>query len=131
MRELLSVCRRNLILAFLGSALPVFIGLLIDGRAGLFGAYLIGWLLGAAVWHGIARRIERSAGLSVGGAQREMLVGLIVRLLTVALILGMAVRFSEEVFYSVIAGLLISFFLILLVLLHYGRRRADGEIFRR
>lgn len=131
MREVLSACKRYFFFAFLGSTLPVLVGLLGEGRGRLFGAYLVGWLLGAAFWHGIARRIERSAALSAGGAQREMLVGLLLRLLTVALILGLAVRFSTEAFYAVTAGLLISFFVILLVLLCYGKRRADGERFRR
>lgn len=126
MREVLSACKRHLLFAFFGSTIPVLVGMLGEGRGYLFGGYLVGWLLGAAFWHGIARRIERSAALSVGGARQEMLVGLVFRLLTVALVLGLASRFSREILYAAIAGLLISFFAILLVLLIYGKSKASG-----
>ncbi len=87
--------------------LMVTITLVANDQAGLVGALFIGYFAAAVCVWTMSYRIWRSAGLSAAGAKREMLWGMMLRILVLFTVLLAAVRISVEVFGVVTAGFLL------------------------
>ena len=113
---------RKLARNFLLLALLTVTGLVGSGGAHLLGALLIGYLAAAIYLGTLVSRTARSAGLSVGGAKREMLVGLILRLLALAVILSVAAHISVQIFAVCALGFFSAYILALGTLIHHNFR---------
>ena len=113
---LLPVVRRFLrTLALLTVSLAAM--LIAAGELRLIGAVFVGYAAGAAVVFGMAHRVWRSAGFPPARAKREMLWGLLVRLVTLFLILGAAAQISPAVFGAAAGGCLLFYALFMLHLI--------------
>ena len=95
---------RKILLAAGLVTLGVAVNLLAAGRISLFPSYLAGYLLGAAYFFTATLRLKRAAGLNKTSAKREMLIGLVLRLLMMFVVLGAALQISQSVFMTVATG---------------------------
>ncbi len=109
---------RNLVLL----TLFMVTGLVGSGGAHLLGAFFIGYLAAAIYLGTLVSRTVRSAGLAAGAAKREMLVGLLLRLLALAVILGVAAHISEQVFAVCALGFFSVYLVALATLIRHNYR---------
>lgn len=103
-------------------ALLTVTGLMGSGGAHLLGALFIGYLAGAIYLGTLVSRTARSAALPVEGARREMLVGLLLRLVALAVILSVAAHISVQVFAVCALGFFSVYILALGMLIHHNYR---------
>lgn len=126
MRELWFACKRPLAFCWGASIVLALLTLGLLGQISLFGAYFIG-TLAAGVFLGILLlRTERGSHLPASQAKRVMLGGFGLRLLTVVLVFGAAVRISPQVFYATVAGFFVTFFLCMALIVRHWHALA-GE----
>lgn len=129
-REVLSVYAKRLAV-WLGSfALMAFVSFAASGRAGLIGAWLLGYLAAAVCLWNLVWRTWRSTTLTVERAKREMRLGFFLRLCTVFFVFLAAVQISTEVFFTVVAGFALCYIvtmlhIMLLALRGIDKRKAD------
>jgi hypothetical protein len=88
----------------------------------LCGSVLIGALLAFFYFVSTAARLETAAKMNVASAKKTMLIGLLLRFLMIAVVLGVAARISTELFLTS-AMCFITFYVTALgVLMYFGRR---------
>ncbi len=86
------------------AAFVVALNLWSGGQMGLLPALFVGYFLGLFYWFTVAMRLRNSMGKTAAGAKREMLWGLLLRLVLVAAVFTAAIKISFYVFLTVAAG---------------------------
>ena len=95
---------RKLCIGLGGAALMVALNLAVGGQIFLLPAYLAGYFLAAAYLTVAGFRLRRTVGKDKASAKREMLIGMLLRLVMLFAVLGAALKISFNVFMTVIAG---------------------------
>ncbi|WP_231465849.1 hypothetical protein [Selenomonas sp. FC4001] len=83
--------------------------LVANGQTELIGALIIGFMTGLVFLGNMSLRLWKAASLPVGGAKRQMLWGLVLRLMVLFIVLLAAVRISTQVFSIVALGFLLCY----------------------
>jgi len=109
MKEVLSVFMKRFIMGLGGITLAVGSMLVANGTAELIGALLIGFITGLVFLGNMSMRLWRSIHLSAGNAKRQMLWGLVLRLLVLFSVLFAAVQISTQVFSMVALGFVLCY----------------------
>lgn len=117
MKELLSVFLRRLALSLLLAALGVGTLLLARGEGGLTFALLLGFAAALVFVWNMAWRLWRLTYMQSGG-KRQMLWGMVLRMLVLFLVLLVAVTISVPVFLVTALGFLVCYGLALFLLIH-------------
>ncbi|SFT61633.1 hypothetical protein SAMN02910356_01342 [Selenomonas sp. GACV-9] len=123
MKEVLSVFIKRLAVGLAVAALMVGSLLLARGEAHLIGALLLGYLAALVFVWNMAWRLWRIAAVPAGGAKKQMLWGLVLRMMVLLLILLTAVNISAQVFGVTVLGFLICYGMAMFLLIHmnYGK----------
>ena len=74
------------------------------GQLWLLPALLVGYFLGATYFFTVGLRLARSMGKPKAAAKREMLLGMLLRLVLVFAALAAAIKISFTLFMTVVAG---------------------------
>lgn len=90
------------------------------GEASMLGALFAGYMVGFLYLWTLVYRTYRSAGLSAGGARRQMLWGLCLRLAALFAILLVAARISTRVFAVCAGGFICVYGLAMLTLVGHN-----------
>ncbi len=106
LKETLGEIKRPFCLALAAFTAMLCLSLFASGGAHLIGALFIGYLAAGAYLWTLVYRTFRSAGMGQAGAKKEMLFGLILRLLTLALVFGVAAKIGTQVFAVTVLGFL-------------------------
>ena len=109
MKEVLSVFIRRLAGGLAAASLMVGSLLLARGEADLIGALLLGYLAALVFVWNMAWRLWRIAAVPTGGAKKQMLWGLVLRLLVLFIVLFAAVQISTQVFSIVALGFVLCY----------------------
>lgn len=117
MKELLSVFLRRLALSLLLAALGVGTLLLVRGEGGLTFALLLGFAAALVFVWNMAWRLWRLTYMQSGG-KRQMLWGMVLRMLVLFLVLLVVVTISIPVFLVTALGFLVCYGLALFLLIH-------------
>ena len=99
------------------------LSLLASEGAHLIGALFIGYLAGGAYLWTLVFRTLRSAGMSAEGAKKEMLFGLVLRFLTLALIFGVAAKVGTQVFAVTVLGFLTVYLTALFLMIGHNLKK--------
>lgn len=118
MKEVLSVFIRRLAGGLAAASLMVGSLLLARGETDLIGALLLGYLAALVFVWNMAWRLWRIAAVPTGGAKKQMLWGLVLRMMVLLLILLTAVNISAQVFGVTVLGFLICYGLSIFLLIH-------------
>jgi hypothetical protein len=121
MKDVLSLFVRRLCVSLGLCTLLAAVYLLTAGMVYLLGALCIGYLAAAICIWTLVWRTWRSIGLSELAAKKQMLWGLLARLITLFVVLFAAVHISIPVFYAVVLGFGLCYGLALLQLLRLSR----------
>ena len=123
MREFLSVFIRRLAVSLTAMAVVAGSLLFARGEAGLVGALLMGYLAALVFVWNMAWRLWRIADAPAGGAKKQMLWGLLLRMTVLTAVLLTAVKISAQVFGVTVLGFLLCYgiSLFLLVRMNYGK----------
>jgi hypothetical protein len=92
LKESLGEIRKPFFRLILAFTAMLCLSLLASGGAHLIGALLIGYLAAGAYLWTLVYRTFRAAGMGQAGAKKEMLLGFVLRFLTLALIFGVAAK---------------------------------------
>ena len=109
MKEVLPIFMKRLIMGLGVITLAVGSMLVANGQTELIGALIIGFITGLVFLGNMSLRLWKAASLPVGGAKRQMLWGLVLRLMVLFLVLLAAVRISTQVFSIVALGFLLCY----------------------
>ena len=109
MKEVLSVFMKRLIMGLGVITLAIGSMLAANGTVELIGALIIGFVTGLVFLGNMSLRLWKAASLPVGGAKRQMLWGLVLRLMVLFIVLLAAVRISTQVFSIVALGFLLCY----------------------
>ena len=82
----------------------VSLSLLGGGHLSLLPSFLAGYFLAAMNFAIVTLRLKRAEGKTKAAAKREMLFGMLLRLIMLFVVLGAALKISLNVFMTVIAG---------------------------
>ena len=120
MKEVLSGYVRKLARSLSICTLVIVVSLLSAGEGALIGALIVGYLAaGVCIWT-LVYRTWRSASLDVASAKKQMLWGLILRLVTCFTVLAVAARISTRVFAITTLGFLLCYALAMVHLVQYN-----------
>ena len=107
---------------FLAVAAMMLIQLISIGQYYLSGSVLVGALLAFFYFLSTAARLETAAKINnVAQAKKTMLVGLLLRFLMIAVVLGVAARISTELFLTSAICFVVFYVTGLGVLVYFGR----------
>ena len=109
MKEVLPIFMKRLIMGLGVITLAVGSMLVANGQKELIGALIIGFMTGLVFLGNMSLRLWKAASLPVGGAKRQMLWGLVLRLMVLFIVLLAAVRISTQVFSIVALGFLLCY----------------------
>ena len=109
MKEVLPIFMKRLIMGLGVITLAVGSMLVANGQTELIGALIIGFMTGLVFLGNMSLRLWKAASLPVGGAKRQMLWGLVLRLMVLFIVLLAAVRISTQVFSIVALGFLLCY----------------------
>ena len=109
MKEVLPIFMKRLIMGLGVITLAVGSMLVANGQTELIGALIIGFMTGLVFLGNMSMRLWRAAGASAGNAKRQMLWGLVLRLLVLFMVLFAAVQISTQVFSIVALGFLLCY----------------------
>ena len=109
MKEVLPIFMKRLIMGLGVITLAVGSMLAASGQTELIGALIIGFMTGLVFLGNMSLRLWKAASLPVGGAKRQMLWGLVLRLMVLFIVLLAAVRISTQVFSIVALGFLLCY----------------------
>ena len=109
MKEVLPIFMKRLIMGLGVITLAVGSMLVANGQTELIGALIIGFMTGLVFLGNMSLRLWKAASLPVGGAKRQMLWGLVLRLMVLFIALLAAVRISTQVFSIVALGFLLCY----------------------
>lgn len=107
---------------FLVAAAMMVIQLISAGQTFLCGSVLIGALLAFFYFVSTAARLETAAKINnVAQAKKNMLIGLLLRLLMIAVVLGVAAHISTDLFLTSAICFIVFYLTSLGVLVYFGR----------
>ena len=109
MKEVLPIFMKRLIMGLGVITFAVGSMLVANGQTELIGALIIGFMTGLVFLGNMSLRLWKAASLPVGGAKRQMLWGLVLRLMVLFIVLLAAVRISTQVFSIVALGFLLCY----------------------
>ena len=109
MKEVLPIFMKRLIMGLGVITLAVGSMLVANGQTELIGALIIGFMTGLVFLGNMSLRLWKAASLPVGGAKRQMLWGLVLRLMVLFIVLLAAVRISTQVFSMVALGFVLCY----------------------
>lgn len=109
MKEVLSVFMKRLIMGLGVITLAIGSMLAANGTVELIGALIIGFVTGLVFLGNMSMRLWKAASLSAGNAKRQMLWGLVLRLMVLFIVLLAAVRISTQVFSIVALGFVLCY----------------------
>ena len=109
MKEVLPIFMKRLIMGLGVITLAVGSMLVANGQTELIGALIIGFMTGLVFLGNMSLRLWKAASLPVGGAKRQMLWGLVLRLMVLFIVLLAAVRISTQVFSIVALGFILCY----------------------
>ncbi|SFB03373.1 hypothetical protein [Selenomonas ruminantium] len=109
MKEVLPIFMKRLIMGLGVITLAVGSMLVANGQTELIGALIIGFMTGLVFLGNMSLRLWKAASLPVGGAKRQMLWGLVLRLMVLFIVLLAAVRISTQVFSIVALGFVLCY----------------------
>ena len=109
MKEVLPIFMKRLIMGLGVITLAVGSMLVANGQTELIGALIIGFMTGLVFLGNMSLRLWKAASLPVGGARRQMLWGLVLRLMVLFIVLLAAVRISTQVFSIVALGFVLCY----------------------
>ena len=109
MKEILSFFMKRFIIGLGVITFTVGSMLVANGQTELIGALIIGFMTGLVFLGNMSLRLWKAASLPVGGAKRQMLWGLVLRLMVLFIVLLAAVRISTQVFSIVALGFLLCY----------------------
>ena len=109
MKEVLPIFMKRLIMGLGVITLAVGSMLVANGQTELIGALIIGFMTGLVFLGSMSLRLWKAASLPVGGAKRQMLWGLVLRLMVLFIVLLAAVRISTQVFSIVALGFVLCY----------------------
>ncbi len=118
MKEVLSVFMKRLMMGLGIITLAVGSMLAANGTAELIGALIIGFVTGLVFLGNMSLRLWRAAPLSVGHAKRQMLWGLVLRLMVLFIVLFAAVQISTQVFSIVALGFVLCYAWAMVLMIH-------------
>ena len=124
MKDFLSVFVKRLLRSLGIVTLMVALMLFSEGNGSLLGALFLGYFTGGIFVGTMVHRTWRSAALSVDGAKKQMLWGLVLRLGTLFAVLFTAIHISVQVFGVTALGFLLFYGLSLL---HLIQGNIDGK----
>ena len=109
MKEVLPIFMKRLIMGLGVITLAVGSMLVANGQTELIGALIIGFITGLVFLGNMSLRLWKAASLPVGGAKRQMLWGLVLRLMVLFIVLFAAVQISTQVFSMVALGFVLCY----------------------
>jgi len=109
MKEILSFFMKRFIIGLGVITFTVGSMLVANGQTELIGALIIGFITGLVFLGNMSMRLWRAAGASAGNAKRQMLWGLVLRLLVLFMVLFAAVQISTQVFSMVALGFVLCY----------------------
>ena len=109
MKKVLPIFMKRLIMGLGVITLAVGSMLVANGQTELIGALIIGFMTGLVFLGNMSLRLWKAASLPVGGAKRQMLWGLVLRLMVLFIVLLAAVRISTQVFSIVALGFVLCY----------------------
>ena len=122
MKEVLSIFIKRLSWGL--AALTLMLGslLLARGEGGLIGALLLGYMAALVFVWNMAWRLWRIAEAPTGGAAKQMLWGLVLRMVVLLLVLLTAINISAKVFGVTALGFLLCYGMAMFLLIHMNLR---------
>ena len=109
MKEVLPIFMKRLIMGLGVITLAVGSMLVANGQTELIGALIIGFMTGLVFLGNMSLRLWRAAQLSADRAKKQMLWGLVLRLLVLFIVLFAAVQISTQVFCIVALGFVLCY----------------------
>ncbi|MBE6091552.1 MAG: hypothetical protein E7201_00005 [Selenomonas ruminantium] len=109
MKEILSFFMKRFIIGLGVITLTVGSMLVANGQTELIGALIIGFMTGLVFLGNMSMRLWRAAQLSADRAKKQMLWGLVLRLLVLFIVLFAAVQISTQVFSIVALGFVLCY----------------------
>ena len=109
MKEVLPIFMKRLIMGLGVITLAVGSMLVANGQTELIGALIIGFMTGLVFLGNMSMRLWRAAQLSADRAKKQMLWGLVLRLLVLFIVLFAAVQISTQVFSIVALGFVLCY----------------------
>ena len=122
MKQILSVFMKRLAIALVAMALMIGSLLLARGEGQFIGALLLGYFAALVFVWNMAWRLWRIAEAPTGGAAKQMLGGLVVRMVVLLLILLTAINISAKVFGVTALGFLLCYGMAVFLLIHMNLR---------
>ncbi|MCR5440142.1 hypothetical protein SAMN05216584_102159 [Selenomonas sp. WCT3] len=122
MKEVLSIFIKRLSWGL--AALTLMLGslLLARGEGGLIGGLLLGYMAALVFVWNMAWRLWRIAEAPTGGATKQMLWGLVLRMAVLLLVLLTAINISAKVFGVTALGFLLCYGMAMFLLIHMNLR---------
>ncbi len=109
MKEILSFFMKRFIIGLGVITFMVGSMLVANGQTELIGALIIGFMTGLVFLGNMSLRLWRAAQLSADRAKKQMLWGLVLRLLVLFIVLFAAVQISTQVFSIVALGFVLCY----------------------
>ncbi|WP_173438646.1 hypothetical protein [Selenomonas ruminantium] len=109
MKEVLPIFMKRLIMGLGVITLAVGSMLVASGQTELIGALIIGFMTGLVFLGNMSLRLWRAAHATANHAKRQMLWGLVLRLLVLFIVLFAAVQISTQVFSIVALGFVLCY----------------------
>lgn len=122
MKEVLSIFIKRLSWGLAVLALMIGSLLLARGEGGLIGALLLGYMAALVFVWNMAWRLWRIAEAPTGGAAKQMLWGLVLRIVVLLLVLLTAINISAKVFGVTALGFLLCYGMAMFLLIHMNLR---------
>ena len=117
MKEILLTQSRTFIKLLVAFTAIIVISLVQAGQLYLIGGVVAGYLTGLA-WYGLMLgRLMRSSGMTVEQAKRQMVVGMVLRILILAAVLAGAIQISFDMFIVVFGSCALVYLLVFVLLL--------------
>ena len=124
MREILKLLALRGWKTLAAVSIMILVSLWAQHELNLFGSVLIGYLLGGFYFTSLTGRLERIMNLvrSVGRqaiiarAKREMIFGLLLRLVMIFICLMLTIKLSTKIFFAAVTGFLVVFVIGMFVL---------------
>ena len=109
MKEVLPIFMKRLIMGLGVITLAVGSMLVANGQTELIGSLIIGFMTGLVFLGNMSLRLWRAAHATANHAKRQMLWGLVLRLLVLFIVLFAAVQISTQVFSIVALGFVLCY----------------------
>ena len=118
MKEVLPIFMKRLIMGLGVITLAVGSMLVANGQTELIGALIIGFMTGLVFLGNMSLRLWRAAHATANHAKRQMLWGLVLRLLVLFIVLFAAVQISTQVFSMVALGFVLCYAWAMVLIIH-------------